>query len=144
MIVRYLPLARRLAMRYGRGAEPLEDLVQVASLGLVKAVDRWDPTRGVPFPAFAMPTILGELRRHFRDHTWVVRPPREMHDLLLAIWRARERLQCPHGREPSVAELAEHLGRSPQDVAEALEIGRMRAAASLDADETSGDRQAGA
>ena len=78
MIERYLPLARSLALRYRRTAEPLDDLIQVASIGLIKAVDRWDPDRGFAFSTYAVPTILGELRRYFRDFTWMVRPPRDL------------------------------------------------------------------
>src|ERR671930_172290 len=89
LVERYLPLARSIARRYARGAEPLEDLVQVASLGLLKALDRFDPARGVAFSSFAVPTIAGELRRHFRDRTWAVRVPREICDNLKAVdWAA--------------------------------------------------------
>jgi RNA polymerase sigma-B factor len=133
MVVRHLPLARRLARRYNDGSEPLDDLVQVASLGLVKAVDRWDPGRGVPFAAFAVPTILGELRRYFRDLTWDVRPPRPTQDLWLAAAKARTQLRGSSGREPTVAELADRLGRSSVEIAAALEAGSARVLASLDA-----------
>jgi RNA polymerase sigma-B factor len=81
LIERYLPLARALALRYRGSPEEIDDLVQVASLGLVKAVDRWDPDRGVAFTTFAVPTILGELRHHLRDRSWCVRPPRRLQDL---------------------------------------------------------------
>jgi RNA polymerase sigma-B factor len=133
MIVAHLPLARRLARRYSHGAEPYDDLVQVASLGLVKAADRWDPERGVAFSAYAMPTILGELRRYFRDFTWDVRPPRGTQELSLAIGRAFEPLHGELGRPPTVAELAERLGRPAEEVVEAMQAGQVRALDSLDA-----------
>ena len=132
MIERYLPLARSLAVRYRRGGEPLDDLVQVASRGLVKAVDRWEPERGFAFSSYAVPTILGELRRHFRDATWAVRPPRDLQELSMAVERARGPLTAALGREPTLAELAERLGRSPEAVAEALHAGECRCLQSLD------------
>ena len=85
LAARYLPLARSLALRYRHTQEPIEDLVQVASLGLVKAIDLWDPDRGTPLASYAVPTILGELRRHFRDQTWLVKPPRSMQELVLQL-----------------------------------------------------------
>jgi RNA polymerase sigma-B factor len=132
LIVRYLPLARGLARRYRRGTEPVDDLVQVASVGLVKAVDRWDPDRGLAFSAYAVPTILGELRRYFRDTTWAVRPPRGLQELSLSVEQARERLNSAVGREPTVADLAERFGRSPEQVEEALQAAEGRSARSLD------------
>ena len=92
MIERYMPLARSLAMRYRRSSEPLDDLVQVASLGLVKACDRWDPERGIAFSSYAVPTILGELRRHFRDTTWALKPGRDLQELCLSVDEARNAL----------------------------------------------------
>src|SRR5690349_24679802 len=92
LIERYMPLARSLALRYRRASEPLDDLIQVASVGLVKAVDRWDPERGLAFSSYAVPTILGELRRYFRDSTWDVRPARDLQELCLALEEAREKL----------------------------------------------------
>ena len=86
----HMPMARRMAARYAGVAEPYDDLLQVASLGLVNAVDRFDPARGVPFRGYAKPTILGELKRHFRDRTWTVRVPRSLHDLLSKIEGANE------------------------------------------------------
>src|SRR5688500_7530149 len=90
LIERYMPLARSLALRYRRASEPLDDLIQVASVGLVKAVDRWDPERGLAFSSYAVPTILGELRRYFRDATWDVRPARDLQELGLSVEEARE------------------------------------------------------
>src|SRR5215210_3497778 len=121
LIVSHLPLARALASRYRHGPEPMEDLVQVAALGLVKAADRWDPDRGFAFATFAVPTILGELRRYFRDSTWTVRPTRGLLDALPSIEQAREAIGATTGREPTIDELAERLGRSPAVVAEALQ-----------------------
>jgi RNA polymerase sigma-B factor len=132
MIGRYLPLARALASRYGRTAEPFDDLVQVASLGLVKAVDRWDPDRGTAFSSFAVPTILGELRRHFRDATWMVRPPRPLQELSLSVERVRERLNGTTGYEPTATDLAERLGRSPEEVEAALQASEGRTLRSFD------------
>src|SRR4051794_27129952 len=90
LIERYLPLARSLALRYRRTSEPLEDLLQVASLGLVKAVDAWEPERGLALSSYAVPTILGELRRYFRDRSWAVRPPRRLLELVPELERARD------------------------------------------------------
>jgi len=92
LIERFLPLARSLARRYERGSEPLEDLVQVASVALVKAIDRYDPARGYAFSSFAVPTIAGELKRHFRDQTWMVRPPRGIQEVTLRVEGALARL----------------------------------------------------
>lgn len=132
LIERYLPLARSLALRYRRGTEPLDDLVQVASLGLVKAVARWDPDRGVTLSSYAVPTILGEVRQYFRDATWVVRPPRDLLELTLIVERARRRLNATSGREPTAADLAAHLGRSPEAVVEALQAAGGRSVCALD------------
>jgi RNA polymerase sigma-B factor len=133
MIERYVPLARTLVLRYRRGFEPVDDLVQVACLGLVKAVDRWDPERGFAFSSYAVPTILGELRRYFRDATWVVRPPRELQELCLSVEKARTELNANTGREPTVADIVERLGRSYEEVVEALQAREGRSARSLDA-----------
>src|SRR4029078_6029077 len=90
-------------------SEPLDDLIQVASVGLVKAVDRWDPERGLAFSSYAVPTILGELRRYFRDSTWDVRPARDLQELCLAVEEAREKLWGELGRSPTVSALATRL-----------------------------------
>jgi RNA polymerase sigma-B factor len=120
LVARYLPLAKSLALRYRHTQEPVEDLVQVASLGLVKAIDRWDPDRGTALASYAVPTILGELRRHFRDHTWVVKPPRAMQELTLRLLRVREKLWSARGREPTINELAVALDCGPELVMEAI------------------------
>ena len=114
LIERYMPLARSLALRYRRASEPLDDLIQVASVGLVKAVDRWDPDRGLAFSSYAVPTILGELRRYFRDSTWDVRPARDLQELCLALEEAREKLWGELGRQPTVADLAGAPGAQPR------------------------------
>jgi RNA polymerase sigma-B factor len=132
LIARHLPLARRLALRYRRGGDPPEDLVQVASFGLIKAVDRWDPDHGSPFPAFAAPTVLGELRRYFRDVTWFVRPPRGLQELVMSVERERATAGAMAGREPTCSEIASRLGRSPDEVSSALQAVQGRSAASLD------------
>jgi len=128
-----MPLARSLALRYRRAAEPLDDLIQVASIGLVKAVDRWDPDRGLAFSSYAVPTILGELRRYFRDSTWDVRPARDVQELCLAVEEARDELWLELGRSPTVSDLAERVGRTPEEVMEALQASDGRSLRSLDA-----------
>jgi RNA polymerase sigma-B factor len=133
LIERYMPLARSLALRYRRASEPLDDLVQVAAVGLVKAVDRWDPERGLAFSSYAVPTILGELRRYFRDATWDVRPARDLQELCLSVEEAREVLWGELGRSPTVADIAERLDRSPEEVVEALQATEGRSVRSLDA-----------
>jgi RNA polymerase sigma-B factor len=133
LIERYLPLARRLARRYQRGEEPLEDLVQVAYLGLVKAVDRFDTERRVVFSSYAVPTILGELKRYFRDRTWSVRVPRDLQELALRVDRTVTRMSVGRRRSPSVGEIAQAVGASEEQVLDALEAGAAYRAASLDA-----------
>jgi RNA polymerase sigma-B factor len=132
LIERHLPLARSCARRYGRRRDALaEDLQQVAALGLVKAVDRWDPERGFAFSSLAVPTIVGELRRYLRDTTWAVRPPRELMELSLAVRRARDQLGEALAREPTPSELAEHLGHPTETVLEALQAAQGRTARAL-------------
>jgi RNA polymerase sigma-B factor len=133
LIERYMPLARSLALRYRRASEPLDDLVQVASVGLVKAVDRWDPERGLAFSSYAVPTILGELRRYFRDATWDVRPARDLQELCLAVEEAREQLWGKLGHSPPVGDIAARLDRSPEEIVEALQATEGRSVRSLDA-----------
>lgn len=132
LITRHLPLARSLARRYRGATVPFEDLLQVASLGLVKAVDRWDPDRGLGFTTYAVPTIVGELRHYLRDATWIVRPPRPLMDLRASVERSRQPLIAAIGREPTVAELAEHVGRPEAAVEEALRAADARSICSLD------------
>src|SRR5215203_4354246 len=146
LIERYMPLARSLALRYRRASEPLDDLIQVASVGLVKAVDRWDPERGLAFSSYAVPTILGELRRYFRDSTWDVRPARDLQELCLSVEEARESLWADLGRSPTVGDIAARLRRSEEEVVEALQATEGRSVRSLDApvhDEEEGSASAG-
>jgi RNA polymerase sigma-B factor len=128
-----LPLARRLASRYARAGEPFDDLLQVASIGLIKAVDRFDPSRGTTFSTFAVPSILGELKRHFRDHGWAARVPRPVQERVLKVNAATERLSASHGRAPTARELAVATGESVEDVLEAMEAATAQASMSLDA-----------
>ena len=129
----YMPLARRMASRYAGVSEPYDDLLQVASLGLLNAVDRFDAARGTPFAGFAKPTILGELKRHFRDKVWTVRVPRSVHDRMGEVEKATEKLTLEKGRPPSVEELAEEVGVDAADVLEVLEAQHNRRPLSLDA-----------
>jgi len=128
-----MPLARSLAARYRSQTESLEDLVQVANLGLIKAVDGFDPSRGKPFTAYAVPTILGELRRHFRDHVWNLRLPRGLQELTMKVDRATAQLTEELGRYPTPAQIAESLGIGVEEVLEALTAGQARSTLSLDA-----------
>ena len=133
LIERFLPLARSLARRYQRGSEPLDDLVQVASIALVKAIDRYDPSRGYAFSSFAVPTIAGELKRHFRDHTWMVRPPRGIQELTLRVEGALTRLTQQLDRSPTTSELADAVGASDEQILEAMQARSARGALSLHA-----------
>jgi RNA polymerase sigma-B factor len=132
IIEHFMPLARSLASRYRRHAEPFDDLVQVANLGLVKAVDGFDPARGKPFSSYAVPTILGEIRRHFRDHVWNLRLPRGLQELVQKIDKATEELTDDLGTFPTVAQIAERLGVSQEEVLEGLEAANARHTDSLD------------
>ena len=134
-----MPLARSLARRYHRGEEPLEDLEQVAALGLLKAIRRFDPDRGSAFASFAVPTIVGELRRHFRDKGWAIRVPRDLQELALAVQRKVDVMTTEAGRPPTVEQLASSLGRDIEDVLEAREALRAMRPASLDRPSQAGD-----
>jgi RNA polymerase sigma-B factor len=139
LIRRHLPLARGLAARYRNPNEPFDDLVQVASLGLVKAVTRFDPEMGRPFVAFAAPTILGELKRHFRDTSWSVHVPRGALELSLRVQAGADQLVQATGRSPSITELAAHLGIDAEQVLEGLETAGAHYADSLDAPAPGGE-----
>lgn len=132
LVRRFLPLARSLAMRYSGGGEPSDDLIQVASLGLMGALDRFDPTRGVPFAAFAGPTILGELRRHFRDRVWTMRVPRGLQERIRNVEEAITKLGSTLERSPTVSEIADRLEISEDEVLEAMEASDARRTMSLD------------
>jgi RNA polymerase sigma-B factor len=130
---RYLPLARRLAGRYQAPSREREDLDQVASLALVQAIERFDPARGTRFASFAIPTILGELRRHFREHAWAVRVPRSLKENVAAVRDAIETLSASTGRQPTVKELAEASRLDVEEVLDALEATSASDPESLDA-----------
>jgi RNA polymerase sigma-B factor len=133
LVRRFMPLARSLARRYDRSSEPFEDLLQVASLGLLKALDRFDPSLGHPFASFAVPTILGEMRRHFRDAGWSVHVPRGSQERALKVRDAQERLANSNGRAPTVNELAQYLELSTEEVIDALQAIQAYESLSLDA-----------
>jgi RNA polymerase sigma-B factor len=139
LIERFLPLARQLARRYQRGNEPLDDLVQVASIGLVKAVDRFDPERGSAFSSYAVPTILGELKRYFRDAGWAVHVPRGMQERVMNVNQAVSRLSRDLGRSPTPTEVARSLDEDPEHVLEAMEAAIAYDAVSLDAPSRTAD-----
>ncbi|MGH2923814.1 MAG: SigB/SigF/SigG family RNA polymerase sigma factor [Solirubrobacterales bacterium] len=139
LVERFMPLARRLAARYAGGAEPYDDLVQVASVGLVKAIDRFDPERGTAFSTFAVPTILGELKRHFRDRGWSVHVPRNVQERILKVERALAELPARLGRAPTVSDIAERLEVSDEEVLEAMHASQGHHAISLDASPARGD-----
>ena len=127
-----LPLARALASRYAGRGEPLEDLVQVASIGVMKAIDGFDMARGVRLSSYATPTVLGELRRHFRDRTWSVRVPRGLQELQLRVARGRDELTRDLGRSPTVEEIADLLDETLVDVLATIDSASARRARSLD------------
>jgi RNA polymerase sigma-B factor len=133
MVRRYMPLARRVAARYAGSREPFEDVLQVANLGLIKAVERFDIERGTAFSSYAVPTITGEIRRHFRDKTWMVHVPRDLKELALAVTRVREELESRLGRSPTVAELAAVVDASEEEILEALAAQRAHSIESMDA-----------
>ena len=133
LIERFLPLARAMARRYVHSSEPTEDLVQIASLALVKAVDRFDASKGTAFSTFAVPTIHGELKRHLRDRSWMVRPPRALQELTLRVDRAVTQLSAELDRAPTVGELASELQSDEEQILEALQARGGRSAVSLQA-----------
>ena len=132
LVNRFLPLARQLARRYANSNEPLEDLVQVASLGLLKAIDRFDPTRATAFSSFAVPTILGELKRYFRDKGWALRVPRDLQELAVRVERVTDHLESELGRAATPDEIARHIGVSTEKVLDAREASAAYRAVSLD------------
>lgn len=129
----HMPLVEYLARRFRNRGEPFEDLVQVATIGLIKSIDRFDPEREIEFSSFATPTIVGEVKRHFRDKGWIVRVPRHLQELKMAIDRGVNALSQDIGRSPTVKELAAHLKLSEEEVIQGLEAARAYSAVSLDA-----------
>jgi RNA polymerase sigma-B factor len=132
LVERFLPLARSLARRYRRGSEPLEDLEQVASLALVKAVDGFDPARDTAFSSYAVPSIVGAIKRHFRDCGWSIHVPRDLQELAMRVERVSEQLAGPAGEAPTAAAIAAHAGVGVEDVLEAREAYRALRSVSLD------------
>lgn len=132
----HLPLVEHLARRFRNRGEPLDDLTQVATIGLIKSVDRFDPDRGVEFSTYATPTVVGEIKRHFRDKGWAVRVPRRLQELRLSLTTATAELSQRHGRSPTVHELAEKLGISEEEVLEGLESANAYSTLSLDVPDT--------
>jgi RNA polymerase sigma-B factor len=129
----HLPLVEYLAKRFKDRGEPLDDLVQVGSVGLLKAIDRFDLERGVEFSTYATPTIVGELKRYFRDKGWAIRVPRRLQELSLRLNKVVAHLTQQLGRSPTVSEIARHAGVTEEEVLEALESGQAYSTTSLDA-----------
>jgi RNA polymerase sigma-B factor len=136
-----LPLARVLASRYSRSGESVDDLVQVASIGLIKAVDRFDPTRGNAFATYAVPSILGELKRHFRDHGWATHVPRSVQELALEVNATIDRLTVRQGRAPTPHEIATATGHTVEEVIEAMQASISFGSASLDSPPARAERE---
>ncbi len=132
LVVAHLNLVRFLAHKFSNRGEPLEDLIQVGTLGLINAIDRFDTNRGVEFTTYATPTIVGEIKRYFRDKGWAVKVPRRLQERNLAVHRARERLTASLDRSPTAGEIADYLGLSAEAVLEAQELGRAYNVVSLD------------
>jgi RNA polymerase sigma-B factor len=139
-LVELMPLVRSLAARYAGRGEPLEDLVQVGAVGLIKAVDRFDVTRGVEFTSYGVPTIVGEIRRHFRDKAWAMHVPRRIKELSVRLSRLLDELTTTLGRSPTIAELAEAAGVEQEDVIDALDAARAYSTRSLDAVSAGGEQ----
>ena len=146
VLERFLPLVRVLALRYAGRGEPLDDLIQVGSIGLLLALDRFDPERGVQFKTYAVPTIVGEIRRHFRDRAWAIHVPRRLKENSLRLTREVEQMTTDLGRAPSIAELARATGLAEDEIVEAMDVGNAYSTRSLsqplggeDSDDTLGD-----
>jgi RNA polymerase sigma-B factor len=139
LVEMHLPLVEYLARRFRNRGEPLDDLVQVATIGLIKSVDRFDLERGVEFSTYATPTIVGEVKRHFRDKGWAIRVPRRLQELKLSLAKATSELSQRNGRAPTVGELAHHLGMSEEEVLEGLESANAYSTISLDAPDSGDD-----
>jgi RNA polymerase sigma-B factor len=141
LVTEHLDLARQLSRRFAHRSEPLDDLMQVASIGLIKAVEGFDPDLGFAFSAYATRTILGELKRHFRDRGWSIRAPRRVQELYLQLGPAVEELSQRLGRSPTVSEVSQEVGASEDEVLEAFEAGRGYRSASLDEPGPDGESQ---
>jgi len=137
LVLAHVKLVRYLAVRFANRGESIEDLIQVGTVGLIKAIDRFDIERGVEFTTYATPTIVGEMKRHFRDKGWAVKVPRRLQELNLAVNRAVERLSIELGRAATVADLAKELGASDEEIIEAQELGQAYNLLSLDSEVTS-------
>jgi RNA polymerase sigma-B factor len=140
LVFEYVGLVRHLASRFAKRAGTLEDLVQVGMIGLINAIDRFDPARGFDFTSFAVPTVVGEIKRHFRDKSWAMRVPRRLKDLNVRIGRTVEDLTVSLGRPPTHADLAQRLGVTVEEIIEAQESSRAYVLQSLDADAETSDR----
>jgi RNA polymerase sigma-B factor len=139
LVTRFLPLARHLSRRYGYDSHHDDDLFQVASLGLLKAVERFDPARGIAFSSFATPTIVGELKRYFRDRAWIVRVPRDLQEATLKVRRLTDELERELGRPPTAAQVAQRAGISVEHVLEAREASGAQYGLSLDRPDRAGE-----
>jgi RNA polymerase sigma factor (sigma-70 family) len=140
LVEELMPLVRSLANRYAGRGEPTEDLVQVGAIGLVKAIDRFELEKGVELSTYAVPTIVGEIRRHFRDRTWAVHVPRRLKELSMRLARTRDELSAELGRSPTVAELAAAVGVDEEEAIDALEASKAYASRSLDQPYDEGSR----
>jgi RNA polymerase sigma-B factor len=140
LVVAHLNLVRFLAVKFANRGEPLDDLVQVGTVGLLKAIDRFEIDRGVEFTTYATPTIVGEIKRYFRDKGWAVKVPRRLQELNLAVNRASDKLAIELGRSPTVGELATHLNATEEEILEAQELGQAYNLLSLDS-EVSGETE---
>ena len=136
LVVSHLNLVRYLASRFANRGEPLDDLIQVGTVGLIKAIDRFEPQRGLEFTTYATPTVIGEIKRHFRDRGWAIRVPRRLQELNAAVNRALDTMSVRLGRSPSVAEMARELNAGEEEIIEAHELGQAYAPLSLDVEFT--------
>ncbi len=141
LVLAHLNLVRYLAAKFANRGEPLDDLIQVGMLGLLKAIDRFEPGRGVEFSTYATPTIVGEIKRYFRDKGWALKVPRRLQELNLALNRAVEKMTVELGRSPTVAELAQALGATEEEIYEAQELGQAYVPLSLDSETGSDDER---
>jgi RNA polymerase sigma-B factor len=140
LVERYLPIARSVAARYRYTDEPFDDLLQVAAIGLLKAIDGFDPSRGFAFTTYAVPKIVGELRRYLRDHGWAVHMPRDLQELGRRAAAATDELEAALGRAPTIAELAMHLDISEERALDARQVMAARRPTSLDEPVSAGER----